>query len=159
MTKAIDNIMVKDITGQPIKVADIDEDGKIVWENEEKQIPVEVKANVGDLLKAIILNIPKELQAQNDSVRGASLWNSADKHKKNKAGGKIVVHDKVYEWYHRVLNREIPVSKEAKDANIKPRSIAIRLWGISSDVVVEQLKDIDEKKTLDKLLEELGDED
>jgi hypothetical protein len=159
MTKILKNVIVKSLTGKPVTVVDTDEDGEIIWKNEKAGIPVEVDATVGDLLKTITLNIPKELQAQNDSIRAASLWNSADKKPKNKSGGNIEVHDNVYTWYHRVLNRELPLTKEAKDANIKTHTIGIRLWGISSVVVIEQLKDMDSQQTVDQLINGLGDSD
>lgn len=64
------------------------------------------------------------------------------------------LRDVVYEWFHALLDRKLPLSKEAKDSGIESISLGTQLFGLSLRVVKEQLKDEASQKSLERLAEE-----
>jgi hypothetical protein len=143
---------IKDVRGRPVRTVERDEDGQVVWKDESREEPRLRIANTIDMMEAVVLNIPNSIRAAKDSIRIPQLFRAL-----NNADGSeaIELHDKVYDWFHRLLNRTITVKDKDIDKNIE-MPYAEYLWkSADSFTITEQLKDIDDRRDLD----ELGDED
>tara|TARA_Y100000310_G_C20653974_1_gene800978 strand:+ start:300 stop:776 length:477 start_codon:yes stop_codon:yes gene_type:complete len=147
---------VVDFRGKAIKLPKRDDDGDVDWEtgtqDEDKtpeNLPTE-SATTLTLLREVLLGLQaspdlRGIQRAEDSRRAMSLWNSMERCE----DGTLEVHDKVYEWLHRLLKRDIPISKEEKDAGLEPLSVASRLYSLNAWTVIDQLKDVDDRKDPD----------
>jgi len=88
-------------------------------------------------------------------MRVHQLWNQLDR---VNGDATIVLKDKTYDWLHKVLNREVPVTHEAKERGVKPRKYSMLLFSMSASHIINQLKDEDEKKTPEQIDEEADDD-
>ncbi|KKM86969.1 hypothetical protein LCGC14_1273730 [marine sediment metagenome] len=162
MTKTVKNIEVTNIQGKPMKIAALDDDGEVKWLRHPDPAakppvagdPEMANAHVKDLLRIAVFTIPDSTAKKADSLRAAHLWNSLERSQ----NGAIEIHDKTYEWFFKLLKRDVPVTAEAKSSGILPKPYSFHLWGINHEWVVNQLKDSEEQKTLDELVEAMADE-
>jgi len=150
MTKQIPVAKIIGFSGKPLRVPKRDEDGNIVWKNEELKTEPEIaEADTLEVLRIISLNISREIQTSNDPLRVSQLWHRLDTTK----DGIVELHDKLYDWLHRLLNREIPLTAVEKERGIKPIPYSQQLFSMNSAGVVRQLKDVDERKKLNGEME------
>ena len=155
--KNLGDATVKTLTG-PYRVPELDDDGEAI--EKEGAIPacndcgrpetspelVMKDGSVKDVLRLVIFSIPDSIQAKNDPLRVAQVWNQLEH-----SNGAVELRDKAYDWLHRLMGREIPVTKARKDEGIKPKTYSAAFFGLSSAYILEQLKDVDERKSLDEL--------
>jgi len=145
MSKQISNTTILSITGKPYLIPKRSDDGDVEWINLEQQLPDMEEATPSNLLRMIILTLPRTMQAQNDGQFSYQLWQDV-----LQADGTeyIKLHDKVYSWLHRLLNRQVPLSKEDKDSGITPKTLAIHYFGASDYTIIQQLKDKSDRTLL-----------
>lgn len=133
------------IVARPITIAKRDEDGRIVWKDEEKKIPQEEKMDTVSALEFISLSIPPELQTKNDSIQAFRVFERIFASKKEWKDGDgerfISLEDGEYDWIFRVLDRKVPLSKEQKEMpGLEPRTLAQYWWGMNAYAVERQLR-------------------
>ncbi len=152
-TKTIEVKQVTNILGKPMRVPATDDKGDTIWVNPEE--PIEAKrsaqmadATVLDMLRVILFSIPESISKNDDALRAPALFNRMDRVE----NGVIKVHEKVYNWFHNLLARPIPVSTSAQEQGSQKHSYAISLWGVANSAwVVNQLKAQDEQKPKEEL--------
>ena len=141
--KTIENQQLVNMRNKPLMLPTRDEDGELVPKNpdapEGEQIAEMAKADTKLALETVVYALPRTIQAQADGTKAPQLLAAIDRAE----DGKIEMHDKVYDWVHRVLNREVPIEKAEKDSGVHQLTYARRLFGLHADVVVAQLKDVD----------------
>ena len=143
--KALIDQKITDITGAPWKVPEMDEDGELVMggDGEPNMVPSDTRSAI----RIVMLNVPQSKQKKNDSLRAAQMFNQLDKQSDN---GHIEIKDKTYDWFHKLLLREIPVTKEAKERGVLERTYAMHLWGMATAHITNQLTELETRKeTLD----------
>ena len=137
----------------PLRAPKRDSDGDIIWKNRELAEPELESATVRLLLREAILQKPRSIDAQNDGVRSAQLWNQVERSK----DGVIELKEPVYDWVHRLLNREVKPTPQEKEQGIEAMPYARRLWGTDWWLAVNSLKDIDSRQDPDTV-EPAGDD-
>lgn len=169
--------------GKPYRVPERDEDtGEIIWKDDNGGHPVVNGQVVGKpqmrladtltLVEAVLANIPRDIQGVKDHIRVPQVWHrvaeardaldEANKLLEENEPGKVrpsvsvvqlQLHDKVYEWLHHLLRRELPLTAEQKGMdNVNKITYAVSLWGvINAGLFVEELKVPDERKKIDEL--------
>ena len=152
MTKRIPLAPVLNMEGKPWKVPKVDEDGDIVWKTEpvgeQGGVPELEPADTRRVIQTALFSIPRAIQSSHDPMRVAMCFNELE----HSAGdGFIELKDKVYAWLHRLLRRELPLTKEQKDLNMPVATYAQALWQLNAFIITEQLKDVDERKDLSEL--------
>ena len=145
MSKSIPNVLVKALRGTPMRVPKRTDDGDIVWEDREKGIPQLVEADVKRILREVLLNIPKSIMYTNDPMRAAQMWNQME----GSSDGMVELKDKVYEWLDGVLKRQVPPTPQEKEHGQKEESYAMRMWGMSTWLVLNALKDKDAQQSIE----------
>ena len=156
------NSLITDFLGYPVRLPVRDDDGDVIWENPtekdpEKKLPKTEPATVEKLIREILLGLNgnqmlRGLIKPRDSEFAQRLSNQIHRVK----DGVVRVRDQELDWLHRLLERDVPVNKEAKDAGYESQTILVRLYGLSGSKVKDYLTD-PEKKRLDS--EEEGDTD
>lgn len=172
MTKTIEVTELTYITGEKYKLPKRTADGYIIYKNgknsndddidEADRIPVMVPATQVDLfyILPLQLNNVKNLAAQNDSIYAPKLYSALFRYydKYDNAplvGRKLELHDKLYDWIQRLLNRTIKASKDRDGNEIPEQTLARRMFGVSDLWFVEQCKDVDtRKKSIDDMPDE-----
>ena len=156
--------MIRTLTG-PYRVPELDADGEPVEKDQaipscgecgrpETPAVLEMKAaTIRDVLRLVIFSIPDSIQAQHDPLRVAQVWNQLDH-----SNGAVELKDKTYDWFHRLLAREVPVTAKAPKG-VKPKTYGALFFGLSSAYIIEQLKDEEERKSLAELDVEDDEED
>lgn len=141
---------VLNIIGRPMQIGAVDDDYNIIWDNKERGEPKLEDADTFGILRLIIFNVPRDAGAPADPRRSLQLWEAAESAMESKNGTEpsepkqyIEVPDKVYDWLHNLLLRELPLDKEARDKGVVKTTYAYHLWGNNSYKVVRQLKDPD----------------
>ncbi len=138
------------VTRKPLKVQDIDDDG--VPKKNERGEPFLIEASPVHLIRGAILGIPQAIHKDDDGLRIPQLFNRLDS-----ADGAIRLKEKHYLWLHRLLERRVPLSQAAMDANkaradgveeMKPPTFAHFLWGDNDAVFVNALRPVEEQKDL-----------
>ena len=135
---------IKNIEGRPWKVPEVDDDGEVVWENKEEEKPQMKEADSFDILRQVAFSIPQKVHAANDSHRGQQLFNQIAR-AKERDDGKIILAQDVYEWLHRLLNRNIPIPELEKKMGLEARAYKLHLWGLSAWTIEQQLTNIDQR--------------
>ena len=150
MSKTIPVETIKAMSGKPIRVPDQTEDGETKYKVEPKDgrggVPETKDASTVDLMKLVVLSIPRSIMTSNDPLRVTQMW-----HRLDVADGQLEMHDKLYDWLHRLLKRDIPLTAEEKQLDMKPIPYAQYLWGIHAPAIIEQFKEPSERKDLDDL--------
>ena len=145
MSKAIPIESMKNARGRAMKLPERDADGDVVWENPdakpEQRIPKLIDADTKLALYTFVYARPNSIEAKNDSLRDTQLFNALER----ATNGQIELKDTVYDWIHRALGREVPVTPQAKEMDIKPRLYSYGLFGRDEFVALLQLKDLDER--------------
>lgn len=162
MSKTLSQEFITNMDHHNLKVPVLDDDGEMVWKikpDQEKKIIGELQirdAKTADILRTIVFSLPRSIHAKADEVRLPQMLASLERVQDSK----ILLHDKLYDWLHRVLNRDIPVTQVAKDNDAKPMPYSHFLWtNVHARWVMNQLKDVDEKLTWDKFVQKLEEED
>ena len=155
MTKQIPVAQIKALNGRPFRIPKRNEDGEVVFKEQteeakakgyEKELEL-VEADTQSLLRMLTLMIPRSIQTTNDPLRVSQLWHRLDV----PVDGNIQLHDKLYEWLHRLLNRELPLTAIEKEQNMRALPFSQHLWIMNARWIVEQLKEVDERKDLGEL--------
>ena len=161
--KAIPITPVLSVLRRPIRVQDIDDDGMPRFYEEDmkddkgvvlhrKGEPVLVEATPFHLIRAALSSIPQACHKDDDGLRIPQLFNRIDS-----ANGNIELKEKHYLWLHRLLERRVPLSAAAIEANknksdgvedMKPPTYAHTLWGDNDAVFINALRPIEEQKDL-----------
>lgn len=150
--KTIPNIPVQQMDHKAFRIVNTDDDGEAIWKDAEKTEPELVPGDVKDVMQIALLNIPRSIQLGQDDLRVRQMWTQLDAC----PDGTVNLRDKTYNWFHRLLNREVPLTKEQKEQGVKEqRQYAVILFGyFNSHYIVEQLTDIDERKPFEELEED-----
>ena len=154
MAKRIPLKLVVNVEGKPWKSQKVGEDGEPVWKVEPTAgldgalrggVPELEDANTQMVLRSVLFSIPRSIQSLHDPMRVAVCFNEMEHNTKD---GFIELKDKVYNWLHRLLKRELPLPRDQKDIGLQPLSYAQALWQLNAYTITEQLKDVDEQKPL-----------
>ena len=168
--------------GKPYRIPERAEDsGEIIWADDNNGKPIVNGQVVGKprmkyadtltLVEAVLANIPRDIQGAKDHIRVPQLWHRVseardkmDEQAKVKGDDgpglahipspvPLEIHDKVYEWLHGLLRREIPLTPEQKQAeNVNKIIYAVGLWGTTNAALfIEELRPPDERKKIDDL--------
>ena len=148
---------ITNIEGRAWKTAATDEDGEVIFEDMDQKIVKRRPATVADMIRTAIFSVPQAGQKKLDPVRIMQVSN----HLLNAQNSTIELKEKQYEWLHRLLVREIPPSKEAKEVGVTDDiPLAMALWGSVNYLwFIEQLKTEAEMRTLEDMLEAMDDKD
>ncbi len=150
MPRTIEVRTITGLDGKPYKLPKFDEDGVIVWKREPKEAgdqgePEMADADTVTMLRWLVARIPVSAQRPNDDLRAHQLFNAVE----HVVDGKLALKEKLYDWLHRALVREVPESKDrATDTKVPAMTCARALLGLSARTVVNQLKDQDEREDL-----------
>lgn len=157
MSKTINNTTILTNTGKPWRIPVLDDDGEMQMNEdaideceecgrpERAATPKMGDADAAKLLRMVIFSIPESIQAKSDSARVSQAFNQIERAE----NGRIAFTDKVYEWLHRTLNRDLPRTKKQKDEGVSERNYAMGLFSLNADFIVWQLKDIDSRGEYD----------
>lgn len=147
---------IKTVTGKPFKFVKEDADGKPTFkqpaamtddefaampdkEKAEKMEPILENATSSRLIKHMVTNIPRDIQAPKDGYFAAQLMPLLEK-----VNGKIELDDKIYDWIQRLMrNRKMPLSKDGKDAGALPQTYGRSLYGINDYTFLRYVTDVD----------------
>lgn len=163
MSKSIPIAQIFTGNRRPLEVVVRDADGEVEYKPSKDGMesePESKKADTVALLKDFWFRFPKVIQSKNDDARLHHLWSRVDMPNSNGKGPKpkvIELKEPTYEWLFRAFNRDMPLTKDAKESGVYVQNLGTWLWGIHAHVIIEQLKDIDERKTLEELAELDGD--
>lgn len=144
--KTLKQQTINSLLGKPYKLPVRDEDGNVIWKKEypeefplERREPKMEDATTVSIIKQIVTNIPREVQAGKDGFYSYNILNQL-----KEVDGKIELKDEEYAWLHRVIKgRLLPHTKEQKDAGIPPVTYGRWLFGMSDYTIQVQLTDID----------------
>lgn len=153
------------VTKETYKLPKRNSDGCIIYKNGKdssdesvldiNRIPIISSATQVDILYILPLqinNLKGLPHGNNDGLFASKLYSAIFRYYDSQDKSKFELHDKVYAWVFRVLNRVI------KDKDNGDVTLARRMFGVSDTWILEQLKDIDtRKKSLDDI--ELPDSD
>ena len=150
--KIVKDKEITNIEGKAWKTVETDADGEVVFEDKDSRIPKRRQATAADLIRIVAFSIPPHVQKKLDPLRILQVSNRLQAAK----NGTIELKEKQYAWLHRLLERMVPPSDEAKKLGVKDeRPLAMAVWGsINYLWFVEQLKTDDEAKTIAQLIEE-----
>ena len=129
------------VIGRPLRLPKRDEDGQLVWKDPEKTDLETEPATAVNLIKQIILSLPQQLQAPSDSLRATRIWAQIE----GLQNGHLQLQDQEYDWLHRVLNRQMPRSKDEKEASLEPQTLMVKLFGLNAHPIKRALTDVDVK--------------
>ena len=149
MAKVIPNETLKNLKGKPVRMPKRDEDGNVIWKDKDAQVPEMTEAKALDALW-LLTNIPRTIHAEKDRLRIPALANQlihAEDAEVAEDAKVIELTEKTYDWVHRVLNRELPLTAQEKEQGMKPLIFAESLFGTAlAALVIEHLKPLDVRK-------------
>lgn len=155
MTKHIARGPITTLRGKPAKVPEWDDNGNVQYEDADHSHIKTQDADTLSMLEYVVFTLPREVQQPKDAHRVSQLMFALDRAREATGDGaaSLELTDKVYEWFHQLLTRELPLTKEAKDAHIEPQSIATTKWGVDAYWIANQLKDSASRKTMAEIAE------
>jgi len=159
MPKQIRNVVVTNIQDKPYKTAQLDTDGTPVKDTKSGETKLK-SAYVTDLVKAVLFSIPRSIAKPNDNLRLMQILRAVDRAEGDIDGDTeivpakyLILHDRAYKWFHMLLSRPIPLTREAKDMVILP--YYRELWQANGVWIKEQLRDENVIRTYDELISRL----
>tara|TARA_Y100000310_G_scaffold126272_3_gene125064 strand:+ start:17067 stop:17519 length:453 start_codon:yes stop_codon:yes gene_type:complete len=145
-----------------------DEDGLAVIEKEQGDTPCSlclrgqpeaemIQADTRGLLQHIVHTRPESIQAPNDPQFATQVFMATNGVSEGADG--VVLTANTYDWIHRILVKQIPITEKAEKSGVTKRTLGQALFGDSAYVVAEQLKDVDQRKTDEQIFSTGLDED
>lgn len=134
--------------GKPWKIASRNDDGDVVWEDEEETKPQMEDSTTHSLIRELLILLQgdqaiRTIQKSNDGMHSHKLWNQIER---GQAENFLRLDEDQHRWLFSLLARDMPLSKEAKDQGVLQRNLAQHLYGFSDWILLDQLKSIDERE-------------
>lgn len=154
MSKTIPNAILTSFFGKSWQAVARNDAGEPIFEEGQPNKPQLVDANAYLVLRELLLQLDsnqafRQVHKPMDGVRSLRLWNQIEE---NPAAETLTIHDKEYEWLQGVWARQVPLNREAKDNGMEPQTVAFYMFSQSDFWIIEQLKDVTERKTLEQLM-------
>ena len=144
--KELDIIDIKSADFTAWKTADLDKDGEAILVDGEPKLR---QGTTLDLIRTIIWNIPQAIQAKNDSIHVPRIMNSIvqaeAKNEGNEFPSRLSLRETDYDFIERVLNRDIPQSKEQAESGRSKLTYGQVIFGLNLDYFKWQITDVDNK--------------
>lgn len=155
MSKTISNVVLTSNFGKSWQTISRDDAGEPVFEKGQPNKPELVDANAYLVIRELLLQLDsnqafRQVHKPIDGIRSLRLWNQIEE---NPAAATLTLHDKEYDWLGDVWKRQIPLSREAKDSGLEPQTVASYMFSLSDSWILEQLKDMETRKSLQDLME------
>ena len=153
---------IKNGDGKIRKVPSYDDDGEMKISeiieacdscgSPKAQKPELKEANTLDVIRQLIWSIPEGIRKNADGYSVPRINNAivnAEESIKNNghsdAVHKLQIRETDYEWMTRLMDRKIPLNKEAKEAGYSESTYAMATLGLNWDYILWQIKDVDDR--------------
>ena len=115
-TVTIPVVKITDRRGKPVLVPEVDKDGKVIWEIENK-VPKDKKGDTVDVIETLVQNIPRSIHMGRDPDYNALMFQVllAHKEKPEAERNELTIPKPLYDWLWRVLLRKVPLTKDQRE--------------------------------------------